>query len=60
MTGAHITLMEYVIPIQLKKPIVDNDTPTSRSHADNVEKTSKNGNPAENPRNTMPITRGRV
>ena len=33
-------------------------TPSSRSQADSVENTSRNGNPAEKPRNAMPITRG--
>ena len=35
-------------------------TSASLSQADNVEKTNKNGNPAEKPRNNMVITRGLV
>ena len=46
------------MPIQLKKPIVVRLTPISRNQADIVENTSRNGSPAEKPRNSMPITRG--
>ena len=48
------------MPIQLKKPMVDKASPASRNQADKVENTSKNGNPAENPRKHMAMTRGRL
>ena len=57
-TGAQITLMEYMMPIQLKKPISVRLMSASRSHTESVEKISRNGRPAENPRNSMAITRG--
>jgi hypothetical protein len=44
-----------VIPTQLKKPITDRVTPVSRNHAERVEKTNKNGRPAEKPRKDMLI-----
>ncbi len=48
------------MPIQLTKPIVPTATPASRNQAERVAKTSRNGRPAENPRNAMPTTRGRL
>ena len=48
------------MPSQLKKPMVAVSTPTSASRALRVENTSKNGSPAENPRNSMAITCQRV
>ncbi len=58
--GAQNTFIEYIMPIQLKKPIVVRLTSDSVSQADNVEKTSRKGSPAETPRNNMPITLGFV
>jgi len=46
------------MPIQLMKPIAVRLTPNSRSQADRVEKTSRNGRPAEKPRNRNVTTRG--
>ena len=48
------------MPIQLKKPMVDRASPESRNHADRVENTSRNGNPAEKPSKLMAMTRGRL
>jgi hypothetical protein len=39
-------------------PMVLRWMPTWRSHADSVEYTRKNGNPAEKPRNSIASTRG--
>jgi hypothetical protein len=58
ITGAHNTLIEYVIPTQLKNPIVARLTSASLNHADSVENTSRKGNPAENPRKVIVITLG--
>ncbi len=46
------------MPIQLMKPIAVRLTPNARIHADKVEKTSRNGRPAEKPRNRNVTTRG--
>ncbi len=46
------------MPIQLMKPIAVRLTPNARSQADKVEKTRRNGSPAEKPRNSSEITRG--
>ncbi len=46
------------MPIQLAKPIAVRLTPNSRSQADSVVKTSRNGSPAEKPRNRKVTTRG--
>ena len=46
------------MPIQLAKPIVARLISDRLSHADRVEKTSRNGNPAEKPRNRNVTTRG--
>ena len=43
-TGDQNTLMENIMPAQLKKPMVVLSTPTSLNQADKVEKTSKKGN----------------
>jgi len=48
------------MPIQLKKPMAVRLTSTSRSQALRVANTSMNGSPAENPRNSMVTTLGRV
>lgn len=56
--GAQSTLIEWAIPTQLKKPMAVSSTPRSRSQALKVPPTNSNGKPAENPRNSMPITRG--
>jgi hypothetical protein len=48
------------MPIQLMKPIAVRLTPNSRSHADRVANTSRNGRPAEKPRNRKETTRGCV
>ena len=48
------------MPIQLMKPMAVRLMPNSRSHADRVEKTSRNGSPAEKPRNSSVTTRGCV
>ena len=57
--GAQKTLIEYIMPTQLKKPMVVRLISASVSQADKVENTSRKGRPAEKPRNSMPITRGR-
>ena len=46
------------MPIQLTKPMAVRLMPNSRSHAESVEKTSRNGSPAEKPRNNSWTTRG--
>ena len=46
------------MPIQLMKPIAVRLMPNSRSQAESVEKTSRNGRPAEKPRNRKETTRG--
>ena len=56
--GAQTTLMENMMPIQEKKPISVRLMSASRSQIERVEKISKNGRPAENPRNSMASTRG--
>jgi hypothetical protein len=48
------------MPTQLKKPMTVLLVPASVSQADRVEKTSRNGRPAEKPRNSMIMTCGRV
>ena len=58
ITGAQSTLIEKVMPTQEKKPTVVRLTSASRSQSDRVEKISRNGSPAEKPRNSMPMTRG--
>ncbi len=58
MIGAQTTLMENMMPIQLKKPISVRLMSASRSQIERVEKISRNGRPAENPRNNMASTRG--
>ena len=46
------------MPIQLMKPIAVRVTPNSRIQAERVEKTSRNGRPAEKPRNRKHSARG--
>ena len=46
------------MPTHPKKPITASEIPASFSQADKVEKTRRKGSPAENPKNSMPITRG--
>ncbi|MCX7363983.1 MAG: hypothetical protein NTV97_19365 [Alphaproteobacteria bacterium] len=46
------------MPIQEMKPMAVRVTPNSRNHADRVENTSRNGSPAEKPRNSSATTRG--
>ncbi len=48
------------MPIQLMKPMAVRLMPYSRSQADSVAKTSRNGSPAEKPRNRNVTTRGCV
>ena len=48
------------MPIQEMNPIAVRLTPNWRSHADRVENTSRNGSPAEKPRNRSVTTRGCV
>ncbi len=57
-TGAHTTLIEKVMPIHEKKPMALRLISSSRSQAERVAKISRNGRPAENPRNSIAITRG--
>lgn len=49
---------EYPRAAQLKKVTAARCTPASRSQADRVEKISRMGIPAENPRSSMVIVRG--
>jgi hypothetical protein len=58
MSGAQTNLNEYPRAAQLKKVTAERSTPASNSHADKVENISKMGMPAENPRNSMVMTRG--
>ena len=59
-TGAQNTLIEYIMPIQLKKRIVVRLTSESLDQADRVEKTNKKGRPAEKPKKNIPTIRGFV
>ncbi len=57
-TGAQNTFTEYVIPIQLKNPMVERLTPYSVNQAERVENTSRKGRPAEKPRKAIASTLG--
>ncbi len=46
------------MPIHEMKPMAVRVTPNARSQADRVENTSRNGRPAEKPRNSSVTTRG--
>ena len=57
-SGAQKNLIEYRSPTHANIPMADFSTSYVRSHAVKVVNTSGNGNPAANPRNSIPMTRG--
>ena len=59
-SGAQANLKAYRMATQETYPIVLRSTPDSLSQADSVPNTSSSGRPAENPRNSMATTLGRV
>ena len=58
--GAHTNLNEYPRAAQLKNVTTARSIPASRSHRESEEKINSRGSPAENPKNSMVITRGWV
>ena len=57
-SGAQTNLKEYPRAAQLKYVTTERSTPASRNHSDSDEKINRIGTPAENPKNSMVITRG--
>lgn len=53
-----MNLNEYPKDAQLKKVTADRSIPASRSQRERVEKMIMLGIPAENPRNSIAVTRG--